>query len=292
MDRDESSSGAGRIGPLRHSSDPPPRRAMLPCCLVRRSTSPGLSRGVAGRLSKGPDLWSHRGSSHAGRARPVPPVYESVHTCPGVETEQLAGWAQELQLHIVIGVVEQSGATLYCSGLVFSPEGRLVGKHRKLIPTGTERLLWGQGTGSTLQVADTELGRIGVAICWENYMPLYRQHLYEQGVQLWCAPTVDAREMWVTSMRHIAYEGRCFVLSACQYLTREDWPDDLREMGGTIEGRSVVISPLGEVIAGPLAGEGLLFADIDLEDIQRGKFDLDVAGHYNRPDLFRFHVLE
>jgi nitrilase len=143
-----------------------------------------------------------------------------------------------------------------------------------------------------LQVVDTELGRIGVAICWENYMPLYRQHLYEQGVQLWCAPTVDAREMWLTSMQHIAYEGRCFVLSACQHLTKNDWPEDLCQAGGIIEGRSLVVSPLGEVLAGPLCGEGLLFAEVDLDDIHRGKFDLDVAGHYNRPDLFRFCVRE
>ncbi len=121
-------------------------------------------------------------------------------------------------------------------------------------------------------------------------MPLYRQHLYEQGVQLWCAPTVDMRAMWQTSMRHIAYEGRCFVLSACQYLTKQDWDLDLRDAGGVIEGGSVIVSPLGEVLTGPASGEGLLFSEIDLDDIQRGKFDLDVAGHYNRPDVFEFQV--
>jgi nitrilase len=121
-------------------------------------------------------------------------------------------------------------------------------------------------------------------------MPLYRQHLYQQGVQLWCAPTVDARDIWQATMRHIAYEGRCFVLSACQYLTKQDWPDDLREAGGTIDGRSLVVSPMGEILAGPLSGEGLILADIDLDDIPRGKFDLDVAGHYNRPDVFSFQA--
>ena len=212
--------------------------------------------------------------------------------CPGIETELLTGWAAELKLHIVIGVVERSGGTLYCSSLLFSPDGGLVSKHRKLMPTGSERLLWGLGDGSTMQVSQTGIGRIGVAICWENYMPLYRQHLYQQGVQLWCAPTVDARDIWQASMRHIAYEGRCFVLSACQYLTKQDWPDDLREAGGTIDGRSLVVSPMGEVVAGPLSGEGLIFADIDLDDIPRGKFDLDVAGHYNRPDVFSFQARE
>jgi nitrilase len=107
--------------------------------------------------------------------------------CPGPETETLASWAKELSLHIVIGVVERSGGTLYCSSLLFSPEQGLIAKHRKLMPTGSERLIWGLGDGSTMQVVDTELGRIGMAICWENYMPLYRQHLYNQGVQLWCA---------------------------------------------------------------------------------------------------------
>ena len=210
--------------------------------------------------------------------------------CPGLETEQLAGWAKELNLHLVTGVVERAGGTLYCTSLVFSPNGGLISKHRKLMPTGSERLLWGLGDGSTMQVAETEIGRIGVAICWENYMPLYRQHLYNQGVELWCAPTVDAREMWQASMRHIAYEGRCFVLSACQVLTKADWPEDLRTAGGEIDGRSVIISPFGQLLAGPQAGEGMLFADLDLSEITRGKFDLDVAGHYNRPDVFRFEV--
>ncbi|MCU1324552.1 MAG: putative amidohydrolase [Acidobacteriaceae bacterium] len=210
--------------------------------------------------------------------------------CPGVETEMLAEWAKELKLHIVIGVVERAGGTLYCSGLVFSPEGGMILKHRKLMPTGSERLIWGQGDGSTMQVVETEIGRIGVAICWENYMPMYRQHLYDQRVQLWCAPTVDAREMWATSMRHIAYEGRCFVLSACQFLAKEDWPQDLRESGGVIDGRSVIVSPMGEVVAASSEGAGITYAEIDLDDITRGKFDLDVAGHYARRDVFGLAV--
>ena len=121
-------------------------------------------------------------------------------------------------------------------------------------------------------------------------MPLYRQHLYNQGVQIWCAPTVDSREIWQASMRHIAYEGRCFVLSACQKLTKASWPDDLRDVGGEVEGKSLIVSPQGEIIAGPMVEEGLLFAELDLDEIQRGKFDLDVAGHYSRPDLFTLHT--
>jgi len=209
---------------------------------------------------------------------------------PGPQTERIAEWAKELNLHIVTGVIERDGGTLYCTSLIFSPDGGLISKHRKLMPTGSERLLWGLGDGSTMQVADTAIGRIGVAICWENYMPLYRQHLYNQGVELWCAPTVDSREIWQASMRHIAYEGRCFVLSACQSLTKADWPQDLREQGGEIDGRSLIVSPFGEVLAGPLKGRGLLTAELNLDDIQRGKYDLDVAGHYNRPDVFDLRI--
>jgi nitrilase len=213
-------------------------------------------------------------------------------TCPGAETALLAQWAKELNLHIVIGVIERHGATLYCSGLVFTPEAGLFSIHRKLMPTACERLIWGQGDSTTLDVAETRIGRIGVAICWENYMTLYRQHLYQKQVQMWCAPTVDPREMWQTSMRHIAYEGRCFVLSACQYLTKDDWPEDLRNEGGTIDGKSLIVSPFGEVLACPQSGEGVLEAEINLDDIERGKFDLDVAGHYNRPDIFSLSVRE
>jgi len=209
---------------------------------------------------------------------------------PGPETEQIAAWAKELNLHIVTGVIERDFGTLYCTSLLFSPDAGLISKHRKLMPTGSERLIWGQGDAGTMQVADTAIGRIGVAICWENYMPLYRQHLYNQGVQIWCAPTVDSREIWQSSMRHIAYEGRCFVLSPCQYLTKQDWPEDLRAQGGEIDGRSLIVSPFGEVLAGPLTGAGLLTAEINLDDTQRGKYDLDVAGHYNRPDIFSLSI--
>ena len=210
-------------------------------------------------------------------------------TCPGVETEQVAAWARELDLHVVVGVVERVGSTLYCTALLFTPDRGLVQKHRKLMPTGTERLVWGMGDGSDMQVTETALGRVAMAICWENYMPIYRQHLYAQGVDLWCAPTVDAREIWQASMRHVAYEGRCFVLSACQVLTAADWPAGMVN-GGLIDGRSLIVAPSGELVAGPVVGEGLGFAEIDLEDVTRGRFDLDVVGHYGRADLFRLEV--
>ena len=245
---------------------------------------------LLGGYPKGLDFGAVVGSrSDAGKAM-FARYFKGAIVCPGAETEMLAEWARRLGLHIVIGVVERDGGTLYCSSLLFSPEGGLVAKHRKLMPTAMERLIWGMGNWSTMEVVETEIGRIGMAICWENYMPLYRQHLYEQGVQLWCAPTVDAREMWQTSMRHIAYEGRCFVLSACQRLTKEDWPTELRETGGVIDGRSLIVSPQGHVVAGPMEETGLVVAEIDMDEIARGKFDLDVAGHYNRPDVFAFGV--
>lgn len=217
--------------------------------------------------------------------------------CPGPETEQLAAWCDELDLHIVIGVIERDSGTLYCTTLIFVPSRGLVAKHRKLMPTGSERLIWGFGDGSTLPLVETAIGRLGSAICWEHYMPMYRQYLYGRGVQIWCASTVDEREMWRVSMRHIAYEGRCFVISACQYFTCADCPTDFEPVHGNapdtalISGGSMIVSPFGEVLAGPLEGrEGLVVANIDLKEISRGKFDLDVAGHYARPDVFSLTV--
>ncbi|ERK17618.1 Plant-induced nitrilase, hydrolyses beta-cyano-L-alanine [Pantoea sp. AS-PWVM4] len=214
---------------------------------------------------------------------------------PGKETEALAALAQRTQAALVIGVIEREGSTLYCSALFFEPEHGLVAKHRKLMPTGTERLIWGQGDGSTLPVVDTQAGRIGAAICWENHMPLLRTAMYAKGVEIWCAPTVDERDVWQASMRHIAHEGRCFVLSACQL---QPSPAELGiEIPGwdsqrpLIQGGSVIIGPLGDVLAGPLRGsEGLLTAQIDTDELIRARYDFDVVGHYARPDVFSLAV--
>lgn len=222
---------------------------------------------------------------------------ESAIAVPGPETEELVGLAADTGMTLVVGVIERDGGTLYCTAVYVTPEGGLVGKHRKLMPTASERLIWGQGDGSTIGVFDSPVGRFSAAICWENYMPQLRLALYQDGVQLWCAPTVDDRDEWQTTMRHIAYEGRTFVLSACQYLTRAHAPDDYDAVQGNdpetvlIRGGSVIVSPLGEVLAGPLyGGEGILVADIDLGEISRGKYDLDVVGHYARPDVFDLRV--
>ncbi|MEJ2408977.1 MAG: carbon-nitrogen hydrolase family protein [Novosphingobium sp.] len=198
---------------------------------------------------------------------------------------------------VVIGVIERDGGTVYCTALFFDGERGLVAKHRKLMPTGAERLIWGFGDGSTLPVIETPLGRIGAVICWENYMPMLRMAMYDQGITLYCAPTADDRDAWAGSMRHIALEGRCFVLSACQHITRGAYPDDydcaLGDDPDTVllRGGSMIVAPLGEVLAGPdFSGETILYARIDPAEVVRGKYDFDVAGHYARPDVFNLSV--
>ncbi len=216
---------------------------------------------------------------------------------PGPETEELAGLAARTGTTLVVGVIERSGATLYCTALFFDPDKGLIAKHRKLMPTGTERLIWGQGDGSTLPVIDSKAGRIGAAICWENHMPLLRMALYAKGLEIWCAPTVDERDLWQASMRHIAHEGRCFVVSACQY---QPCPADLgiavsgwKDTRPLINGGSVIIGPLGDILAEPLKGqEGLITAEIDNADLIGARYDFDVTGHYARPDVFSLTVDE
>ncbi len=197
----------------------------------------------------------------------------------------------------VVGVIERHGTTLYCSALYVDPERGLVGLRRKLMPTAAERLIWGFGDGSTLPVVDSPAGRVGAVICWENYMPMLREAMYAQGVEVYCAPTVDDRDAWQHTMRHIALEGRCFVLSACQTMRRSDYPADYASAvepdseGWLIRGGSVIVGPLGDVLAGPVYGqETILYADVDLDRRTRALMDLDVVGHYARPDVFRLEV--
>lgn len=250
-----------------------------------------------GGYPKGLDFGARVGSrSPAGREEFLR-YFASAIVVPGPETLRIGGFAAETDCHLVTGVIERDGSTLYCTALMFGPDGALLGKHRKLMPTASERLIWGMGDGSTLPVLDTPLGRLGAVICWENYMPALRLTMYQKGISLYCAPTVDDREIWQSSMRHIAAEGRCFVFSACQFLLRSDCPPDYACIQGDapetelIRGGSVIVGPLGEVLAGPVYGrETVLTADIDLDDTIRGKYDLDVAGHYGRPDVFSLMV--
>lgn len=250
-----------------------------------------------GGYPKGLDFGARVGSRTAAGRNDFLRYHQSAIEVPGAEVGQLGKFAKTAHAWLVVGVIERDRSTLYCSALFIDPDGNLAGKHRKLMPTASERLIWGMGDGSTLPVLQTEVGKLAAAICWENYMPALRMAMYSQGVSLWCAPTVDDRDMWQSSMRHIAYEGRCFVLSACQYLRRDACPADYDCIQGNnpdtelIKGGSVIISPMGEILAGPVYGkEAVLSAELDLDEVVRGKFDLDVAGHYARPDVFRLTV--
>ena len=223
--------------------------------------------------------------------------HEAAIDLAGPEVGMLAEATAETGVFLVIGVIERGGGTVYCTALFFDGEKGLVAKHRKLMPTGAERLIWGFGDGSTMPVIDTQLGRIGAVICWENYMPMMRMAMYDQGITLYCAPTADDRDGWAASMQHIALEGRCFVLSACQHVTRGAYPDDYDCALGNdpetvlLRGGSMIVAPLGQVLAGPdYSGEAILYADIDPAEVVRGKYDFDVAGHYARPDIFSLSV--
>ncbi len=222
---------------------------------------------------------------------------------PSPATDALGRAARESGVFLAIGVIERdrvSGGTLYCTLLYFGPDGRLLGKHRKLKPTAGERLIWGEGDGSTLPVFDTEFGKVGGLICWENYMPLARMAMYRKGIEIYLAPTADARDAWQATVRHIALEGRCYVLSCNQYMTTAMYPadlegrEDLTDMPDELcRGGSAIISPLGEYLAGPLYGaEGILYADLTSGAIAEAKFDFDVVGHYARNDVFSFAVNE
>ncbi|MFJ8235826.1 carbon-nitrogen hydrolase family protein [Ureibacillus sp. NPDC094379] len=225
-------------------------------------------------------------------------------TVPGLETEQLGEAVKKVGAYTVIGVIERdehsSGGTLYCTAIFFGPDGTLLGKHRKLKPTGSERLIWGEGDGSTLPVFETPYGKIGSLICWENYMPLARAAMYQKGIQIYVIPTADSRDSWFASMRHIALEGRCFVLSCNQYSTKDMYEKELLETEEMknmpfeiTRGGSCIVNPLGEFLVEPVFGkEDILYANLDLDDITRGHFDFDVVGHYDRKDVFQLIVNE
>jgi nitrilase len=237
--------------------------------------------------------------------------WEAAITLPGPESDQLGQAAREAGIHLAVGVIERlpgRASTLYCTLALYGPAGDLLGIHRKLKPTAAERLVWGEGDGSTLPVIETPFGRVGGLICWENYMPLARMALYGKGVEIYLAPTADARDRWQATLRHIAVEGRCFVLGCNQYVTRSHYPDALLadpEAGPAARaeleawpellcpGGSVIVGPDGEVLAGPLLGEaGMLVADLDPGALARQRLEFDVVGHYARPDVFRLEVDE
>lgn len=228
--------------------------------------------------------------------------YQNSVAVPGPVTAALGAAARAAGAYLVIGVIEQAGEgnghTLYCTTLYFGPNGYLLGKHRKLKPTGSERLIWGEGDGSTLTAIDSPYGRIGGLICWENYMPLARMAMYQQGVTIYVAPTADSREEWQATVRHIALEGRCFVLSCNQFVTKEMYPVDLNYYSDLAAqptvmcpGGSTIINPFGKYVVDPVYGrEEMLIADLSLDEVVQSRLDFDVIGHYARPDVFTLTV--
>lgn len=224
---------------------------------------------------------------------------------PSPATERLAQAAREANVYLVIGVEEREphGATIYNSVLYFGPDGALLGKHRKLVPTGSERTVWGMGDGSTLQTFPTPFGRVGGLTCWENYMPLARFFLYSEGVDIWFAPTLATGDAWIATLRHIAREGRCYVvgINPCLHADQipPDFPnrdrvwtaDDQEDAEWPEPGNTVIIGPNGEILAGPVRHEEkILYGELDLAAVHSARRMFDPVGHYHRPDVFRLAV--
>ncbi len=252
-----------------------------------------------GGYPKGLDFGVRLGSRSDEGRNMFQRYFEQAIDIPGQDCEAISKIVAAAGVYMVIGVVERDGHTLYCTSLYFAPNGDLIGKHRKLMPTALERVVWGFGDGSTLAAPKTDIGTLGGAICWENFMPQMRLSMYGKGVEFYCAPTVDDRDVWLPLMQTIALEGRCFVLSANQFMKRSDGPADYHPVQGDdpdtiiIRGGSCIISPFGEILAGPVFGEEvILHAELDKSEIIRGKYDLDVVGHYARPDVFSLAVNE
>lgn len=231
-------------------------------------------------------------------------LVENAISIPDGSTDKLCEAAKSANINVVIGMneknTETSGASLYNSLLYIDNNGKILGKHRKLMPTGGERLIWTQGDGSTLKSYDTNAGKISGLICWENFMPLARNAIYENGTQILAAPTWDKSPNWLLSMQHIAREGGMFVVSTCMALRMDDIPNEYEFKKLYQEGRewintgnSCIIGPDGKILAGPLVGEErILYAEINLNEIIAAKRMFDVVGHYARPDVFNFTVNE
>ena len=252
---------------------------------------PGYPRGfsfgatVGSRTSEGRQLYAD--------------YYKNSMSLEGEDLKRLEDLAKSQNVYLVIGITErqETNGSLYCSMLYISPEKGFLGVHRKIKPTGTERIIWAEDSGESLVTFDTKIGKLGGLICWENYMPLARMAMYQKGVQIYIAPTADSREEWISTMKHIALEGRCFVLGCNQYYTKSMYPEKYQAMvahetENICPGGSVIVSPLGKIIEGPLFGDaGAVMAEIDLDAISLGNLDFDVVGHYARPDIFEFKVV-
>ncbi|HEX6872096.1 MAG TPA: carbon-nitrogen hydrolase family protein [Micromonosporaceae bacterium] len=224
-------------------------------------------------------------------------LYAESVTVPSPATERLGAIARDAKVYLVMGINEIAGGTLYNTLLYFAPSGELVGRHRKLMPTGGERTVWGMGDGSTLDVVATPFGVVGGLLCWENYMPLARAAMYARGVDIYLAPTWDDTEEWEATLRHIAKEGRVYVVGVAPLMRGADVPEELRgELYGgeddwCCHGRTAIVDPVGRFLAGPvLDREEILYAEVDPARARTVRRDFDPVGHYSRPDVFRLHV--
>jgi nitrilase len=276
------------------------------CALIREAASNGATLAVFPEaFVPGYPVWAW--FIPPGKTHPLRKLYSDLHrnsiTIPGPETDRLCEVAKECGVTVAIGMNERnseaSDSTLYNTLLYVGADGSILGKHRKLIPTAGERLIWGQGAEAALDVFDLPFGKLGGLICWENYMPLARYALFAKGEQIHIAPTWDRGEPWISSMRHVAKEGRCFVVGACQAFHKNDIPDSYEfknEYLGDVEGwinpgLSLIVDPDGKIVAGPLdSAEGILYADVEAHQLVGPRWQLDVAGHYARPDIFTLHV--
>lgn len=230
-------------------------------------------------------------------------LLENAVEVPGPATDAIGKAARQARAYVSVGVNERepNGGTIYNTQVTIGPDGTVIGKHRKLMPTGGERLVWGMGDGSTLMVYETPFGRLGGLTCWENYMPLARFAMYAKGVDVWVAPTWDQGDTWVATLRHIAKEGRVWVIGVAPLLRGSDVPDDVPGKGELWHGEddwmnrgyTSVVNPDGELVAGPLVEEeGILYADIDAARARASRYEFDPTGHYARPDVFRLSVNE
>ena len=242
-----------------------------------------------------------------GHTHPLREAYALLHanavTVPSAATDRLCEAARQANVTVVIGInernAEASDSTLYNTLLYIGPDGKILGKHRKLVPTGGERLVWGRGDGSDLEVYDLPFARLGGLVCWENYMPLARYAMWAWGTQVFAAPTWDRGEPWLSTMRHTAKEGRSFVIGCASAMHKDDIPDRLafkEKYLGHVEGwlnvgDSVIVDPDGKIVAGPAhEEETVLYAEVRREQLTGPRWQLDTAGHYARPDVFELRV--
>ena len=273
------------------------------CSLIEKAAAEGAGLIVFPEtfVPTYPD-WVWRTTPFSGRAaRLFERLLDQSVVVPSAVTETLGEASARASAYVSIGVNERdaNGSTLYNTQLYFDPTGDLVAKHRKLVPTGGERLVWGMGDGSTLDVIDTPFGRLGGLTCWENYMPLARAALYAKGIDIYLAPTWDNSDVWVPSMQHIAREGRMFVIGVNFCIRGSDIPADVpgrdeiygNEDDWLSRGNSVIVGPHGNILAGPLVGEeGIIVADLDAAEARSTRHQFDPVGHYARAEVLQLHV--